>query len=191
MLLAISLAFAGDFLESSDDFAKSPCVIHLVQPEGCASDARCVQVINRSSTMAIAPSLVGYCKSGQFEIADTSGTMQVILDPKRSRPGHPVVVPVLAPKGSGFPSQGWMYLPNTVVDMAAVAYTGVWTELYPLEVAPSMWVNVFDDDPTLDVGDHIRVGTCRTQTGITMGRNKTIEFSSSCSAPQLAKSNRR
>ena len=189
MLLALSIALAGDFLATSDDMAKAPCVIHLVQPEGCSADPSCVKVENKQTGFAVAPNIPGFCKAGAMITIDGAKVTQVIIDPKSSR-GNLKFVPVLAPKGSG-PNVGWMYMPATTVDMSAVAYSGSWSVQVPFQVRPGIWVNVFDDDETLDIGDHMRVGTCRTQTGITMGRNKTIEFSSSCSAPELAKSNRR
>lgn len=190
MLVLFTLAFSGDFLNTSDDVGKMPCVIHLVQPQGCASDPMCVRVVNERRDLAVAPSIPGFCKQGEVAVQDSAGRMQVILDPASEFP-RLKVIPVLAPKGSGQPNVGWMYLPATVVDVSAVAYGGSWSSLEAAPIAPGIHVNVFDDDDTLDVGDHTRLGVCSTQRGVTVVGNKTIEFSSSCSSAILAASNRK
>lgn len=188
--LIVTVALAGDFLATSDDMAKAPCVIHLVQPEGCATDPSCVRIENKRTEFAVVPIIAGVCKAGTMITIDGAKVTQVIIDPKSTR-GNLRAIPVLAPKGSGAPSMGWTYLPATVVDVSAVAYSGSWTEAIPFEIHPGLWVSVLDDDATLDIGDHMRVGVCKKQTGVMLGRNKTIEFSSSCTANELAKSNRR
>ncbi len=189
MFLIVTVALAGDFLATSDDAAKMPCVIHTVQPKDCASDPTCVRIENDRREYAVAPSIAGYCKPGEMSVQDGLGTMQVILNP-RSTQSNLRIVPVLAPKGSAFPSVGWTYLPASVVNVSAVAYSGSWSELTDLNVGGKI-VDVFDDDETLDIGDHKVAGTCKKQIGVTTGRNKVIEFGADCSPNELAKSNRR
>ncbi len=187
--LIITVALAGDFLATSDDAAKMPCVIHLAEPKDCATDPMCVRIENDRREYAVAPSIAGFCSPGEMSVQDGLATMQVILNP-RSTQENLEIIPVLAPKGSAFPSVGWTYLPASVVNVSAVAYSGSWSERIGMPVN-GKWVNVFDDDKTVDIGDHRRAGVCSVQTNVTAGRNKLIQFGADCSPNELAKSNRR
>lgn len=185
MFLIITVALAGDFLATSDDAAKMPCVIHLAEPKGCATDPMCVRVENDRREYAVAPSIASFCDSGEMSVQDASAKMQVILDP-RSTQENLEIIPVLAPKGSGFPNIGWMYLPENVVNVSAVAYSGSWSKKIDLDVRGKV-VGVFDDDKTVDIGDHRRAGVCSTQINVTAGHNKSIGFSSTCTPELLAR----
>lgn len=188
-LFTLAFAGAGDFLETSDDVGKMPCVIYLAQPENCETDPMCVRVENTRRDLAVAPSIPGFCKQGEVSVRDSQRRMQVILDPASTREDLKVIA-VLAPKGSGQPNVGWMYLPATVVDVSAVAYSGSWSKLMTTEVSGRV-VNVLDDDETLDVGEHTRLGVCSTQPSVTAGHNKKVEYGADCSAAILAASNRK
>lgn len=189
-LLAAVAHGDDDFLAKSDDMEKSPCVILTSPPANIGTDARIIKVTNMSDKVGIVPTIAGFCGPGKMEIADEYQVMQTILDPDRSTKGHPVVLPILAPAGTAYPNFGYIVAPAATFHITGVAYSGVWTNLYEFEVQPGWWVDVFDDDPSLDIGDHMYMGTCAGYQEILVGVHDEIHFGGSCSGPELAKSRR-
>ena len=194
MFIIISLALAADV-------SKHPCVIHLVEPSGCATDDHCLEVENTLPTRAVAPTVQGVCGVGRMAAVELDNDMQGILDPEHSTEEHPIIVPVLAPKGSAYPSTGWVTFPKMgpMVDgarkalndfvVSAKVYDGTFAALYTLFIRPGRSVQVFDDDRNLDIEEHGMLGTCVKQE-IHIGIHKKIQFGGSCSGPELAKSRR-
>lgn len=189
--LLAAVAFGGDdFLAKSDDMEKAPCVILMSPPANIGTDARVIKITNQSDKVGIVPSIAGFCGPGKAEIADEYQVMQTILDPDRSTKGHPVVLPILAPAGTAFPNFGYIVAPAATFHITGVAYAGVWTSLYELQVQPGWWVDVFDDDPSLDIGDHMYMGVCANYQEILVGVHDEIHFGGACSPNELAKSRR-
>lgn len=183
------------------DIAKHPCVIHLVEPAGCAGDVYCVEVENTLDHLAVAPTIEGVCGVGKMAPVDLSGEMQGILDPQHSTEESPVILPVLAPQGSAYPSRGWLTFPKVgpMVDgvrealndftVSAKVYGGTFSDQFTFFVRPGRSVQVFDDDRNLDIDEHGYVGTCLKQK-IEVGIHKKVQYGGSCSGPELAKSRR-
>lgn len=194
MIFLTSLALAADL-------GKSPCLINLVKPVSCAGDAHCVEVVNTLDRGFVVPTVQGVCGIGKMAPVDVEGEMQGILDPMYSTEERPIFLPGLAPEASGHPSRGWLTLPKwgPMVDgvrqalndfvVSARVFDGSFTTLYDFFIRPGRRVQVFDDDPRLDIDEHGFLGTCRAQT-IQVGVNDRIVYGGSCSGPELAKSRR-
>lgn len=194
IMLIASFALAADV-------SKNPCIVHLVEPAGCAGDVYCVEVENTLDHLAVAPTIEGVCGVGKMATMELGGTMQGVLDPQYSTDENPVFIPVLAPEGSAYPSRGWLTFPKVgpMIDgvretlndfqVSAKVYGGTFTKLFTFFIRPGRAVEVFDDDSALDIEEHGFLGTCVKQK-IQVGVHKKIQFGGSCSGVELAKSRR-